>query len=480
MPRRQTRPLGLWQTAKGLRHSPVEILPQEAFQFTRISAPFMGRTVHTLSGPDELKAVLADDPDAWRKSPLIQRMLRPILGEAILTAHGDWWKIQRKAMQPGFVRQRIQNLVPHMADAAETAALSLRAAAGPSDITPALNQAALSVIEAALFTEAEDFDRGAIRSAIEQVFEETGRTRFSDLLPLPETMPRILGPKALKARRILRDAVMREIGKRKAGDAKRDDLLQLLLDAQAEDETGLTNIDVRDNVLSLVIAGHETTAIAIGWALYILASRPDWQDRMRAEVGAVAADAPLLASHLRGLVFTRQIIDETLRLYPPAPLVGRQAIRDTRICEREVKKGDVAILAFYALHRHHRYWPDPDGFDDITGYVLKDDLLMAQAKDEFDRPLDDFRRDFLALPDKTSASGVFDRLMHEKSHIALVVDEFGTTQGLVTLEDVVETLIGLEITDEMDRVEDMQALARKRWRTRMEGIGIDPESLERS
>lgn len=121
-----------------------------------------------------------------------------------------------------------------------------------------------------------------------------------------------------------------------------------------------------------------------------------------------------------------------------------------------------------------------DGFDDIIGYVLKDDLLMAQAKDEFDRPLDDFRRDFLALPDKTSASGVFDRLMHEKSHIALVVDEFGTTQGLVTLEDVVETLIGLEITDEMDRVEDMQALARKRWRTRMEGIGIDPESLERS
>jgi CBS domain containing-hemolysin-like protein len=118
--------------------------------------------------------------------------------------------------------------------------------------------------------------------------------------------------------------------------------------------------------------------------------------------------------------------------------------------------------------------------DNITGYVLKDDLLMAQAKDEFDRPLDAFRRDFLALPQSASASVVFDRLMHEKSHIALVIDEFGTLQGLVTLEDVVETLIGLEITDEMDRVEDMQALARKRWRERMEGIGIDPESLEKS
>jgi cytochrome P450 len=363
MPARQTRPLGLWQTAKVLRHSPVEILPQEAFQFTRISAPFIGRTVHTLTGPDELKAVLAGDPDAWRKSPLIQRMLRPILGEAILTAHGDWWKVQRKAMQPGFVRQRILALVPHMAQAAQAAADSLAAADGPADITPALNQAALSVIEAALFTDPEDFDRSAIRAAIEKVFEETGRTRFSDLLPLPETTPRLLGPKALKARKTLRNAVMREIAKRKSGGASRDDLLQLLLDAQAEDRGGLSDTDVRDNVLSLVIAGHETTAIAIGWALYVLASRPDWQDRLRAEVREVAGEAPLTAAHLPKLVFTKQIIDETLRLYPPAPIVGRQAIRDTQICERAVKKGDVAILAFYGLHRHHRYWPDPDRFD---------------------------------------------------------------------------------------------------------------------
>ena len=102
---------------------------------------------------------------------------------------------------------------------------------------------------------------------------------------------------------------------------------------------------------------------------------------------------------------------------------------------------------------------------------------MAQAKDEFDRKLSDFKRDFNLLSDKLMASEVFDKLMHEKRHIALVVDEFGTIQGLVTLEDVVETLIGLEITDEFDKVEDMQALARKRWRGRMEAIGIDPDSL---
>jgi len=115
--------------------------------------------------------------------------------------------------------------------------------------------------------------------------------------------------------------------------------------------------------------------------------------------------------------------------------------------------------------------------DDINGYVLKTDLLISQAKDNFNKPLSDFRRNFLIVPDTLMASGVYDRLMYEKSHIALVVDEYGTVQGLVTLEDVVETLIGLEITDESDKVEDMQELAYRRWRERMSAIGIDPDSL---
>lgn len=115
--------------------------------------------------------------------------------------------------------------------------------------------------------------------------------------------------------------------------------------------------------------------------------------------------------------------------------------------------------------------------DDVTDYALKTDLLVARAGERTDRPLSDFGRPFPMLPDLLSASAAFDRLMHEKSHIALVIDEYGTMQGLVTLEDIVETLIGLEITDEVDRVEDMQALARKRWRERMAALGIDPESV---
>ena len=117
-----------------------------------------------------------------------------------------------------------------------------------------------------------------------------------------------------------------------------------------------------------------------------------------------------------------------------------------------------------------------DNTDDIKGYVLKNDLLIAQAKDQFNKQLFEFKRDFLVVSDNITASNLYDRLMHEKSHISLVVDEFGTVQGLVTLEDIVETLIGLEIVDESDTVEDMRVLANRLWRERMNSFGIDPDN----
>ena len=127
----------------------------------------------------------------------------------------------------------------------------------------------------------------------------------------------------------------------------------------------------------------------------------------------------------------------------------------------------VTVTEFFAAHADKPFSRIPvhDGdADEITGYVLKDDLLIAQAKDNFDARLATFKRAFLVLPDLVMASDAFERLIKEKSHLALVVDEYGTVQGIVTLEDVVETLIGLEITDELDKVSDMQSLARKRWR----------------
>lgn len=142
---------------------------------------------------------------------------------------------------------------------------------------------------------------------------------------------------------------------------------------------------------------------------------------------------------------------------------------------------NMTVHEFFSDHAKKPFTRIPiydQNLDDVTGYVLKTDLFLAQAKDQFELPLSEFRRDLMMLPSVLNASTCFDRLIHEKNHAALVVDEYGSMRGLVTLEDIMETLIGLEITDESDNVEDMQVLARQRWRQRMEAIGVDPDALD--
>lgn len=358
MPVRQSGPMGLIPLAKVMRRNPVESLAHVNFELTRVSGPFLGVTIHTLSGPEEIKAVMLDDVEAWRKSPVTQRILRSALGDAILTAHGDSWKRQRMAMAPAFMKARILALSDAMDRVGQGLVDTFSAASGPLDVSGPLNVATLSVIEAALFPDpGPDFDRAAVRAAIDVVIGSIGEVRFSDLFPLPEWVARPMGPRGQGALTTLRRAVEAQISRRRALGLE-DDMTSLLMA-----DTSMTDRDVRDNLLSLVVAGHETTAITLAWALYLLSKYPAVQARVAEEARAAMAAEADPAARLALLPFTRQVVEETLRLYPPAPMLGRRAVRPSRIAERETGKGDVAIAAFYALHRHHRYWDNPDGFD---------------------------------------------------------------------------------------------------------------------
>ena len=142
---------------------------------------------------------------------------------------------------------------------------------------------------------------------------------------------------------------------------------------------------------------------------------------------------------------------------------------------------DITTATFFEEHAAVPFSRIPiyrDSPDDTDAYVLKAEIFAAQANDEYDRTLDEFARAFPIIPDVVSVFRAFEQLTRESAHAALIVDEYGALQGLVTLEDVVETLVGFEITDELDKEEDMQALARRRWRRRMERLGFDPDSEE--
>lgn len=357
------RPVNLVETGLMMRENPLSILPAPLFEQTILTGPYLGRSVHHLSGPAEMKSVLLDNFEDWRKSPLIQRMLKPVLGDAILTAHGASWRRQRMTLQPAFLKRRLDPFAPIMADAAAMAVTRLKAPQTP-EIMGVMSDATFAVIERVLFSDVEGFDRAEVRSAIEVLLEEIGRMRLSDLAPVPEWMPRLMTRRAVAARKVFRQAVEGQIARRQVAADTGSDLLGLLLTVRDE-ETGeeLSDTDIRDSVMTFVAAGHETTGIALTWALYLLAHQPDAQARLREEARSVLGDAPANADHVGQLYFTRQVLEEAMRLYPPAPMVARRAVRATEICGRPVRKGDVALLAFYCLHRHRRLWDDPDGFD---------------------------------------------------------------------------------------------------------------------
>lgn len=357
------RPTNLLKTGMMMRENPLSILPAPLFEHTILTGPYLGRSVHHVSGPAEMKSILQDNFEDWRKSPLIQRMLKPVLGDAILTAHGESWRRQRMTLQPAFLKRRLDPFAPIMADAAAMAVERLKSPQTP-EILSVMSDATFAVIERVLFSDVEGFDRAEVRAAIEVLLEEIGQMRLSDLAPVPEWMPRLMTPRAGRARKVFRKAVEGQIARRRTASEPGTDLLGLLLTVRDEQTgKGLSDIDIRDSVMTFVAAGHETTGIALSWALYLLANQPEAQTRLRAEALAVLGDGPAVAEHVSQLYFTRQVLEEAMRLYPPAPMVARRAVRATEICGRPVRKGDVALLAFYCLHRHQTLWDHPDSFD---------------------------------------------------------------------------------------------------------------------
>jgi cytochrome P450 len=175
----------------------------------------------------------------------------------------------------------------------------------------------------------------------------------------------------------MRDLALDIVAKRRAqlradrdpGRERQPDLVDLLIEADdpgTDDEPGrgaLTDRDIADNLLTFIAAGHETTALALTWAFYALSKHPNWTASIRDEVAACAADGRLGAAELPRLVATRQVVQESLRLFPPGPVIARQANRPVTLPGLEVRVGDTIILPIYVIHRHRRLWRDPDRFD---------------------------------------------------------------------------------------------------------------------
>lgn len=223
----------------------------------------------------------------------------------------------------------------------------------------------MEVIANVTFSQGDAMSRAVVTDAVNQYIDQIARVSVLDMIGAPDWLPRpsrVFGPGSLRTVQHVAATAIADRSKR--GKMPIPDLLDLLMEAHdAETDRAMTPRELRDNVLAFIIAGHETTALSLAWALYLCAFDQRVQDRARTEARGVLDGAIAGAEHIGGLVYIRQIIQEALRLYPPGALLSRTAQAADTLCGREVRRGDTIMLPIYALHRHRLLWRDPDAFD---------------------------------------------------------------------------------------------------------------------
>jgi cytochrome P450 len=348
----------------GMRENPIATWAQRAYEEDIVRGRFLRRSSFILNTPDAIKHVLVDNYENYTRIPAGIRVLRPMLGEGLLIAEGRAWKYQRRTLAPAFTPRAVGSLVPHMVAATDETIAKLQAASsGPVDLREALQRMTLEIAGRTMFSFGMERHGAALRGFVMEYGERLARPHFLDLvLPLGWPSPQDFA-RARFRKRWTQFVAMLMAERRAAGKnegAPPSDLFDLM-GAARDPESGdaFTDEQLGDQVATMILAGHETTAVALFWSLYLLALDPATQDQLAAEVKGLSANGAL---DLERLKFTRAVVDETMRLYPPAFLIARAAAGPDTIAGFPVKKNDVVLIAPWLLHRHEKLWRDPNAF----------------------------------------------------------------------------------------------------------------------
>jgi cytochrome P450 len=347
-----------------MRRNILSIIPEAATHESFLS----GRTFrrwHLVMDPAAIREMLLEKLDIYPKSVVTKSLLRPAIGESLFIAEGAHWRWQRRTAAPVFSHRNVMALAPVMTAAAERSAERI-GSAGPRavDMLDEMVRATFDVISEVTFSSDGSFDRDAVHQAIDAYIGEAGKVSLLDVLGAPDWLPRPARVRNAREMSDMRRAADAAIDARAArGPGAVPDLLDLLRGGEDPKSGRRMNTgEIRDNLLTFIVAGHETTALTLAWALYLCAFDEDVQNRARDEARRVLQGRAASGEDVARLPFIRQIIDEALRLYPPAGIVSRTARRDDVLRNRAIAAGDTVMIPIYALGRHHRLWDAPDTF----------------------------------------------------------------------------------------------------------------------
>jgi len=362
-------PIGVLRTILALRRNPLEIWSKAHYE----QPILMGRTIlgerAVVSEPAAVRRIFLDNVANYRKDALQLRVLAPGLGRGLLTVDGEDWRAQRRALAPLFSPRQIVSFAPAMDRVAAAAVerLTPKREGRVLDVSTEMARVTLEVLEQTLFSQGLGRDASEFQQAVTRYFDTIGRLDPLDLIGAPQFLPRfgrLRGRATLEFfARAVDDIIEARKSLLKSGAGAPNDILTLLLSAQdPETGKGVSEDDVRANVVTFIAAGHETTANALTWTLYLLSQAPDWRERVEAEIDA-HFDPANAAGFAEALPATKAVIEEALRLYPPAAMLSREAIGPDVLAGRRIRAGTVVTVSPFLLHRHRTLWKDPDAFD---------------------------------------------------------------------------------------------------------------------
>lgn len=316
-----------------------------------------GETLIALTRPDDIAAVLVTCADSMHKSSTARR-IRMIVGDGLLTTEGETWRDRRRLAAPSLKRSQIAAYGDAMVRHAEALAAELRARRGPIDLQDDMMSVTLKIVLECLL--GADLPAGGIETvehAMDDVMSAYSDVVHSPLRLLPEWWPSRARSRLLRGRRAL-DSVLNQVIAERRADPSGDDLLARLIRAQADEGVTLDATALRDEVATMFVAGHETTALALTYALILLAQDPAARAEVEAEADALTGSATM--ADLPRLPYTAAVIDETMRLYPPAWVLGREATRDIPdFPAGPIAKGTQILVLPWLVHRDPRWWPAP-------------------------------------------------------------------------------------------------------------------------
>lgn len=321
----------------------------------------IGRTeMYLLSHPDAIGSVLVGEHHEFMKDALTHE-LSFFLGRGLLTAEGSFWRKQRKLIAPTFQRRHIEKFADTMVQAAGEGAARLQP--GIQDVHAEMMELALDIVLKTVFGDASVSDPAAVGRVVEVLMGEFLRSELSWRRLLPSFFKEASAGRLEKGREELDGMLLRMIDERRRAGIDGDDLLGRLLAATDDEGHRMSDAQLRNEVATLFLAGHETTALTLSFGLYLLAAHPGVQRRLAEEIQTVVGDRPVTLADVPKLPFCDAVVRESMRLYPPAYVIGREALEDVQIGGWTIPRGAQVLLPQWTVHRDVRWYDNPLAFE---------------------------------------------------------------------------------------------------------------------